>query len=144
MRPGTMVLTVTPDPATSAASVLAKPTSAPRRLFEITRLGIGATTPDDPMIRMRPHFFSIIVEILPPRADVRSGRTARGGSATVADQNIRPELAQFPFRGVDRRSILQIDGESVRAAVDLANVGQGLIEPRSLAPADRDFYLFLS
>ena len=56
----TMVLTVTPDPATSAASVLAKPTSAPRRLFEITRLGIGATTPDDPMIRMRPHFFSII------------------------------------------------------------------------------------
>src|SRR4029078_8111835 len=83
-------------------------------------------------------------KVCPPGADVRSARAARGRAATVADQNIRPELAQFPFRGVDRRFILQIDGKSVCAVIDLANVSQGLIEPRGFAPADRDFYLFLS
>src|SRR4029079_11995482 len=84
------------------------------------------------------------VKILPPRADVRSDRAARGRAATVADQNIRPELAQFPFRGVDRRFILQIDDKSACTVIDLENVSQGLIEPRGFAPADRDFYLFLS
>jgi hypothetical protein len=40
--------------ATSLASVFDQPASEARSALEITRLGIGCSTPDEAMVRMRP------------------------------------------------------------------------------------------
>jgi hypothetical protein len=54
IRPGTTTLTVTPSMPTSEASVLDHPTSANLRLFEIARFGMGAMTPEEALVTMRP------------------------------------------------------------------------------------------
>ena len=53
--PGTTTLTVTPSAATSAATVFDHPTSDARNVFEMPRLGIGCTTPEEVLVTMRPH-----------------------------------------------------------------------------------------
>ena len=55
MRPGTTMLAVTPSAAISRASDFDHPTNASRSAFEIARFGIGAITPDEVLVMMRPH-----------------------------------------------------------------------------------------
>jgi len=57
-RPGTTMFDVTPSRATSRESVLDHPTSVERRALEIPRLGIGAMTPEEVLVMMRPHFLA--------------------------------------------------------------------------------------
>ena len=54
MRPGRMILAVMPSAATSRASVFDQPTSDRRRAFDTARFGMGATTPDDVLVTIRP------------------------------------------------------------------------------------------
>src|SRR5665213_3662082 len=56
MRTGTTMLAVMPSRATSRESVLDQPTSERRNALEIPRLGIGATTPEEVLVMMRPHW----------------------------------------------------------------------------------------
>ncbi len=55
MRPGSTMLAVIPSRPTSLARVFDQPTSDRRNAFEMPRLGIGATTPEDVLVMMRPH-----------------------------------------------------------------------------------------
>src|SRR5262245_44316390 len=55
MRPGSTMLLVTLSLPTSFASVLDQPTSDSRSAFERPRFGIGATTPDDVLVIIRPY-----------------------------------------------------------------------------------------
>src|SRR5829696_328521 len=58
MRPGSTTLTVMPSLATSPDRVFDHPTIEERSAFEITRFGIGCTTPVEATVRMRPHLRS--------------------------------------------------------------------------------------
>src|SRR6478672_2461125 len=58
MRPGSTMLAVMPSRPTSRARVLDQPTSDSRNAFDMPRLGIGATTPDDVLVMMRPNFLA--------------------------------------------------------------------------------------
>ena len=58
MRPGRMMLQVMPSRPTSRARVLDQPTSDRRNAFDRPRLGIGATTPDEVEVMIRPHLRS--------------------------------------------------------------------------------------
>src|ERR1700742_4468335 len=54
MRPGRMTLAVMPCGATSRARGLDQPTSDRRSVLEMARLGIGAMTPEDVLVMIRP------------------------------------------------------------------------------------------
>src|SRR6202047_2266195 len=54
MRPGSIIFAVIPSRATSRANVLDQPTSARRNELERPRFGIGATTPDEVLVIIRP------------------------------------------------------------------------------------------
>src|SRR6266702_106299 len=56
MRPGKIMLQVTPSAPTSRANVFDQATRLDRSAFEIPRLWIGATTPEDVLVMIRPHF----------------------------------------------------------------------------------------
>src|SRR6185312_8794396 len=58
--PGMTLFTVTPQVATSFASVRANPVTAARTLFERIRLSTGCLTAIDVMLMMRPHSRSFI------------------------------------------------------------------------------------
>src|SRR5690625_476099 len=60
-RHGRTILTVTPSLPTSFASVFDQPRSPLLKPFDIARLGIGAITPDDVLVIIRPHFPSRIL-----------------------------------------------------------------------------------
>src|ERR1700737_4344139 len=55
IRPGKTTLAVMPSVATSRASVFGHPTSDSRKAFEIARLGIGETTPEEVLVIILPH-----------------------------------------------------------------------------------------
>ena len=54
MRPGTMMLEVTPSRPTSSESVFDQVCRLARRVLDIARLGIGLSAPPDVDVRMRP------------------------------------------------------------------------------------------
>ena len=53
--PGSTMLHVTPSRPTSRASVFDQPSRLRRSALEMARFGIGATTPEDVLVMMRPH-----------------------------------------------------------------------------------------
>src|SRR6478735_11294869 len=55
IRPGKTTLAVMPSLATSRARVFDHPTNDSRNAFEIARLGIGETTPEDVPVMILPH-----------------------------------------------------------------------------------------
>src|ERR1700693_1560262 len=57
-RPGSTRLTVMPSGATSRAKVFDHPAKAERSAFEMHRFGIGATTPEDALVMIRPQRFA--------------------------------------------------------------------------------------
>lgn len=55
IRPGSTMLAVMPWPPTSRARALDQPTSVRRRALESPKFAIGATTPDEVDVMIRPH-----------------------------------------------------------------------------------------
>ena len=84
IRPGRAILTVMPLGASSRDRVLDQPARAPRSEFDRARFGMGATTPDEAMVTIRPH----------PAARIS------GSTASV----IAMRLITMPRKCVDQRS----------------------------------------
>ena len=132
MRPGATQLTVMPAPATSAARVLAQPTTAARRAFEMPRLSIGWMTPEETTVMIRPK----------PRARIpgrawRASRTALRNIASNCAVQVASAVSatgpgggppvlmtrmSTPARGSARPAI---------AAASLRSQARTLMEPRA-------------
>jgi hypothetical protein len=85
-----------PSRATSRDNVFAQPTSDRRSAFEIARLGMGATTPEELLTMMRPHER--------PRMRVRTRSVIAMTDSTTESNCVRPaEVARQV--GVSRRLV---------------------------------------
>ena len=102
IRPGRMMLTVTTSAATSRASVVDQPTRESRSAFEMPRFGIGATTPELVLVKIRPpaalehrrqdqigeadHSEHHRPELRRPELGIVAGRRSRRRPAGVVDE----------------------------------------------------------
>ncbi len=146
MRPGRIMLTVTPSAATSFDSDFDQPTSAERIAFERPRFGIGWITPDEPTVTIRPQPRSRIpgssAWAMPmTRSTImsncfastsRSASTMRpgGGPPVLATRMSTPPIASFAAfaRSSTERGVHQVGGDEARlaAAARVDRVGVGL------------------